>query len=129
MIGSLGGVPFESSTEKLRTFNNFNRSGAARWSDHERLGMKPKREFIGPDTESIGLSIRLDVSHGINPERELVGLRSARDEGRILPLVMGDKFLGDYVIDSLSENHKHYSGRGDLMVAVADLALKEYIRV
>src|SRR5699024_5239965 len=129
MIGSLGNVPFEASYNKLRTFNNFTRSAAARWADHERQGKKPRAEFIGPDAESITFNIRLDLNHGIDPERELTGLRTARDEGRVLPLVLGGKFIGDYYIESLNESHRHYTGHGLLVVAGVDLSLREYSRV
>lgn len=129
MIGSLGNVPFEASTDKIRTFTNFSRSGTSRWADHPRLGKKPKLEFIGPDSDAVSFSVRLDITHGIDPERELVGLRSARDEGRVLPLVMGGKFLGDFVIDTLTENHRHYTNKGLLLVAAVDLSLREYVRV
>ena len=129
MIGSLGNVPFEASYNKLRTFNNFTRSGTGRWAEHDRQGKKPRLEFVGPDSESITFNIRLDLNHGIDPERELVGLRQARDEGRVLPLVMGGKFIGDYAVESLSESHRHYSGTGVLIVASVDITLKEYSRV
>ena len=88
MIGTLGDVVFETSSEKIRTFDNMKRDGSARWTAHEVMSNKPVLEFIGPDIEQISFSMRLDVALGINPTAELETLREVRDKGEAVKLIL-----------------------------------------
>jgi phage protein U len=125
MIGTLGDVVFESSTDRVRTYNSLSRSGSTRYQEHEIAGRKPLIEFIGPGLEEVSFTMRLDVALGINPLREIERLRHYRDNGNILTLVIAGKFQGDWVLESLSEEWKNQDRQGRLLVAIAQCKLKE----
>lgn len=116
------------SSSRVRTFDNFSRSGSGRWAVHEIIGQKPLSEFVGPGQEGISFSIRLDANLGVNPERELQKLRAMRDSGEVAVLIIGGQPVTDnfFALESLSEQQKVFSGSGVLIVANADLTLKEY---
>lgn len=126
MIGSLGPIPFTASADKVRTFDGYSKQAEARFSEHTIIGKKPLLEFTGPGLESISMKIRLDAFLGINPLTEITRLAELRDAGQALPLVIGGKYKGDYVISSLSETHRTHDNQGRLLLADVQIELKEY---
>jgi hypothetical protein len=129
MIGTLGPVVFETSTERIRTFDDFKRSGSGRWATHEIMRRKPAREFLGPGAEQISLSMRLDASLGISPANELYILRFLRDNGVAVPFILNGEPVSEnyWVIESISENWRTVDNRGRLLVAQVEVSLSEYV--
>lgn len=130
MIGSLGPVVFEASTKRIRTFDDFKRSGSGRWATHDIALKKPKKQFLGPGTEQISFSVKLDVSLGVNPESELFILRFIRDNGIAVPLILNGKPISpgvQWVIESASESWTNVDSKGRLLTAQVELTLSEYV--
>ncbi|GEA17734.1 phage tail protein [Moorella sp. E306M] len=130
MIGSLGPVVFETSSEKLRTFDNFKRSGSGRWARHEIMHQKPKREFLGPGDEQISFTVRFDVAFGVNPADEIFVLRFLRDQGIAVPLVLNGRpvsYESLWVIETINESWTKIDNRGRLLAAEVELTLSEYV--
>lgn len=88
-------------------------------------------EFIGPGQEDISFNIRLDASLGVNPEEELQKLRDMRDTGEVSELIIGGKPVTDnpWVLQSMYERPKSFSGSGQLITVDVEIALKEYLRL
>lgn len=131
VIGSLGDVVFETSTQKVRTFDDLSREGSSRWGTHEILHQKPLSEFVGPGQEDIRFTIRLDAGLGVNPSEELEKLRKMRDTGEVTYLIIGGETVTTnyWYIESIKERQKNFTGRGILTLAVVELSLKEYRRL
>lgn len=129
VVGYLGGIPFITSRNKVRTFDNFNRSSTARWAKHELIGQKPILEFLGKDIEKISFDMQLRASLGINPEDELDNLRTMRDEGTVLTLVLNNMPITDnfWVIESLDEKVNFFGGNGEILSAIVSISLQEYV--
>lgn len=127
MIGTLGDITFKVSSDSIRTFTGFTRSGSARFQTHNLIGRKPVVEFVGPDLESIALTVRLDVKYGMNPINEINSMREKRDTGERLAFIVGGKLLGDFVIEQLSEPWDQVDNRGNLLKATVSLTLKESV--
>lgn len=127
-IGVFGDVVFETSDERILTFENFSRGGTGRWSDHEIIGKKPLREFIGPGLEEISFSIQLNASLGVKPQIELEKLRRIRDKGETRGIILGNNFISKslWTLEELQEQHKTISPNGVLLVVNVDLKIKEY---
>lgn len=123
--GTLGKVLFTASRFRILTYSGMNRSGSVRIEEHAIIGAKPLLEWVGPDLESITLNIRLDAGLGVDPVKELEKLRGYRDNGDILPLLLGFHFEGNWCITDLDEEHKHTTGLGNLLVAEVSVTLKE----
>ena len=46
-IGNFGKlIVFETSDSKVLNFNNFQKTVSANWGKHERIGKKPRSEFL-----------------------------------------------------------------------------------
>jgi len=93
-LGSFGDVIFETSDDRILTFSNFLRTAAARYADHEVIGVKPVTENIGPGLDNITFTIELRRSLGVDPDEVLNKLMKYNREGHAYPLVIGSKILG-----------------------------------
>ncbi|MGG3448624.1 phage tail protein [Domibacillus aminovorans] len=127
-IGSFATVIFQVSSKKVLTFNEFSRSGGARWSVHDVNQNKPMPEFVGPGQESVSLKIVLKTSLGIAPEAAVERLRGFRNKGQISSLIIGNKPVtnGYWYIDDIQEGHKFFDQHGVAHSIEVTLALKEY---
>jgi phage protein U len=127
MIGTFGDIVFKVSADTVRTFTQLTRSGNARYQQHDVIGQKPVLEFIGPDLDAITLPVKLDVSYGMNPQTEINAMREAMSTGARSAFIVGGKFLGDFVIESVSDTWETVSNRGNLIKANVSLSLKESV--
>jgi len=125
MIGTLGRAVFEASEARVFTPTGFARRGSPRIEEHAVVGQKSQLEFIAPALEEVSFSIRLDAALGVAPLKELERLRASRDKGDILPLAIGGKYLGDWMIADLQETWRQVDNRGRLLLAEAAIKLKE----
>lgn len=125
MIGSLGNAVFQVSTDRVFTFRNLARSGTVRLEEHNVIGRKPVLEYIGPGLDQISFSVRLDRFLGVDPEKELERIREAKDAAQELPLIVGGKYLGRWIIAQADESHARHDGSGRLLVADVALTLRE----
>lgn len=130
MIGALGTIPFEVSEKVIRTFSDFSRTTAGRWTSHEILGRKPKTQFLGPGLDRITFSIRLDVRFGVRPEEEINKLMELARVGKAVPFVIGGKGYGTglWTIQSVEQTWGHVDNKGKVLIATANLTLEEYVK-
>lgn len=129
-LGSLGPVVFVATQDTIRTIQDFTRSSASRYAEHEILGKKPKIQWIGPGLDTISFSMRFDASYGLNPRKELNQLVELERAGKALPLTIGGEGMGVYLwtITSLEQKWDHIDNQGNLLIASANISLKEYVK-
>ncbi len=130
MIGCLGDIAFTVSSSVVRTLDNFQWSGSARYAAHQRHLGRGLLEFTGVDPDKISFDITLSVQLGAAPVRELSKIAKYESEGRTLPLTIGSKAYGTYrwVITGHSVKAKTFDRRGNLSVVVVSVNLQEYVR-
>ena len=117
MIGSLGDVVFEVSSEKVQTF-----------TIHGRKGLL---EFTGLSAASISLNIRLDAGLGVIPKDELDYLHFVLKSHYAVPLILDGEPQGDglWVLESIDEKHEIIDNYGTSIAVEVSLKLKEYIEI
>ncbi len=127
-IGALGTLVFEASSSTVRTFKEIQRSNAARWATHEVIGLEPQPEFVGPGQKSITLPIALSVVllGGKTIEDQLAEIEVMVDTGAISILAIGDRVIGKYYIESMSDTTNHFGGKGEFLFTELTLSLKHY---
>lgn len=125
-IGSLGGVVFSVSTNQVKTFYDFKRSGSAKYASHDRHLKDTLLEFMGNDPDKITFSMSLSVFLGINPQSEISRLRAAQRSGRIMHLVIGRQSYGNWVITSLSTDYDRIDNKGNVLIANVSVSLTAY---
>ena len=130
-IGYMGSVVFVVSREYLLTPSDFQRSGEARWAEHDLILRKPVSQFKGPGLEKLSFRIQLRSDHGniiVSPMEKLETLRQMRDTGAVFPLVIGGKPVTQnyWRIDSLSEGNNYFNAMGKLIQTDVTVNLTEY---
>jgi phage protein U len=126
LLGYLGSLVFSVSADNAKTFDALQRGASARWAEHQIHGKKPVLEFIGPDADSLSFTMRLDIAHGVNPLEEIADIREFITTGEVLPLVLGERFIGDFVIKSFDEAWTRIDGRGNVLIADISVTLQEH---
>ena len=131
MIGSLGEVVFEVSSDLVRTFRDFQVQRSAKFSEHAIHGGKALLEFTGLAPASMSLSIRLDAGLGVNPKEELEALREILTDHEAVPFILDGEPQGDglWVLEGLDENYEVIDNQGTFIALDVSLKLKEYIEV
>jgi phage protein U len=113
----------------MRTFDDFSRESSDRWAEHETIKQKPPSEFLGPGLDTISFTMRFDVRFGMNPRVEMEKLLIMSRNGQVETLIIGGKGLGVYkwYITSLKQKWQIVDNRGNVLIGVLDVTLKEYV--
>lgn len=128
MIASFGSVIFIASPNTLRTFQNFQRDTAARWTEHEIHLKRPKSEYLGPANDTISFDMQFDIRYGIKPRNEMEKLTVLCRDGTAYRLMVGGVPLGakQWYIESLNQSWKRLDSKGNVVYGEASVTLKEY---
>ena len=131
MIGSFGEVVFEVSSERIRTFRDFQIQHSAKYTEHAIHGRKGLLEFTGLSASTASLSIRLDAGLGINPKEELNTLHEILTKHEALPFILDGEPQGEglWVLESIGENYEIIDNHGTAIAVEVSIKLKEYIEV
>lgn len=129
-LGSLGPVVFVATQDTIRTLQDFTRSSASRFADHEILGKKPKTQWVGPGLDTITFSMVFDAFYGLNPRKEMNQLVELERSGKAMPLSIGGVGIGVYmwVITSLEQKWDVIDNQGYVLKGTVNITLKEYVK-
>lgn len=125
-IGTLGSVIFSVSSKQVKTFDSLKRSSSARFANHNRHLKNTLLEFTGNDPDKITFSMSLSVFLGVDPQAELSSLETAKNEGKIMRLVLGRQNYGNWVITSLSTDYDRIDNKGNVLIANVSISLTAY---
>ena len=128
-VGVFGDIIFETSDKKILTFNGFTQGVSGRWATHERIGLKPKQEFLGASLRTISFNMTLNASNGVKPREMLEKLESLVENGIANTLIVGTKPIGEnqWIIKEISETWDVVMNKGELAKASLSLSLEEYV--
>lgn len=128
IVGSFGNITFRTSSFDVTTFKNLTRKRTFSFTEHEVVSGKPYLQRGHEGLETITFDMVLDKALNPLPKdcRECRDMLSEmQSTGDAYPLVIGTKFIGNYVIEEINEKDKQILGdfvtRMDLAVS-----LKEY---
>ena len=131
MVGSLGDVVFEVSSEVVRTFKDFQMQHGANYIEHSIINRKGLLEFTGLKASSANFSVHLDAGLGVNPVKELEQLHNILKNHEAVPLIFDNEIQGDglWVLESLDENFEVMDNHGTPIIIETSLKLREYIEI
>lgn len=127
MICSYGKITFKVTEEEIKIFDNFNITRKARYVAHERINNKPLLQFMGLEADSISFNMQLVQGITGNVSDDLKSLQDMFKKAEVHPLFLGQKKLGSFVIESMSEAYKIVDNLGNLEVVNVNLSLREYM--
>lgn len=130
VIGALGKLSFKVSEAQVRTFSNFQWSGAARYGTHQRHGGNALTEFTGLDADQISLDLTFNAQLGTSPISEIWQLWNWQRKGTTLPLTIGSHAYGRYrwTIVSLAIKAEYWDKYGEIYHSIVTVKLQEYLR-
>ena len=129
-IGLIGsGIVFVVNSSKVMTFSEFERTTAGRWADHERLGKKPKKQFMGPECDTISMTITLDAAYGVNPRKVADNIRKLIEKGTPRRVIVGNKRVGKnkFVITKMTDTWDVVHYKGQVTRMTCKIELEEYV--
>ncbi len=130
IVGCLGDVSFIASVDTVRTIDNMKWSGSARYAVHQRHLGRGLLEYTGTDPDKITFDMTLTTQLGVSPTGETEKIRRYMNDGRPLPLVIGNKAYGSYrwVVTGYNLKTQAYDRRGNVYLATLSVTLQEYLR-
>ncbi len=128
IVGSLGSIVFQVSSNTIETINSFQWSGAARYATHQRHGVSDLIEFTGIDAEKITFDIELSAYLGVSPQTELDKLKRLMKSGTAVPLVFGSRVFGQFrwCLSGMKVK-SHFDREGAIERATVSITLQEYL--
>ena len=130
VIGALGEVVFEVSSETVQTIKDMQWSGSAGWAVHSRHLEHALTEFTGLEPDQLSFSIYLSAYLGADVWAELGRIWDYERRGVPVTLVIGDHAYGKYRWSVVSHSVKgeRYDREGNLTAATVSVKLQEYLR-
>ena len=129
VVGCLGDVVFQVSSETVETIDKLEWSGSARYAVHERHLQNALTEFTGVDPDKISFELVLSRELGVNVSKEWAKLWTYERSGKALPLVIGEHHYGKYRWNIIKHEMKpkaHFVN-GDIHTATVSVSLQEYL--
>lgn len=128
-IGNFGKtITFSVSADVVLTFRDMKRTAAGRWATHNIINKKPKKEFLGSDSQTVTMTVMLSAENGVKPRSVMKALRKACQNGTVDYLYIGGKKVcaNKMYIESLSESWDDIWSGGELVRSTVSLTFAEY---
>lgn len=125
-IGNWGRyIKFETSDDKILTFDGFKRKISARTAKHNIINARPKLEYLGRDLQSITFRIELNAMLGVRPRK--LEEKLVKKIGYIAPLVIGGKKIcSKAMLTGLSNAYNIVLQGGEVLSMSIDVTMTEY---
>lgn len=127
MLASYGKITFKVTEKEIKIFNDFSIFRKARYVAHERINNKPLLQFMGLEADSISFNMQLVQGLTGDVSDDLKTLQDMFKKAEVHPLFLGQKKLGSFVIESISEAYSMIDNFGNLEIVNVSLSLREYI--
>jgi hypothetical protein len=129
-VGVLGDIVFQVSSNVIKTLDNLQWSGSARYGEHSRHLTNALTEFTGIDPDTMSFDMELSVYLGVDPMAELVKIWTYERSGKPLSLVVGERAYGKYkwTIKSHKIKMRTYDKKGNVTGASVSVDLLEYLK-
>lgn len=131
MIGSLGQVLFEVSSDKILTFDGLNFSYKAKFAEHSIHNRNSLLEFTGFPAVTASMNILLNSALGVDPYEELENLKNIFREHEAVAFILDGEPQGNglWVIENMGLNFNFLSNKGRAQIIGVNLSLKEYLDI
>ena len=130
VVGCLGDVVFQVSSETVETIDKLEWSGSARYAVHERHLQNALTELTGVDPDKISFELVLSRELGVNVSKEWAKLWTYERSGKALPLVIGEHHYGKYRWNLVSHKitAEAYDVNGTVSMVTVAIELQEYLK-
>ena len=121
MWGSLGDLTFELflTPEEFRIREKEN------YATIDVYGQKPSLQHTKTELKRIPLKIKVFRTKEIEPKEFLQNVKALMQRKESQPLVIGDEYLGDFVIEELTTIYKRTDQYGNPLALILEINLLE----
>lgn len=121
-LATLGEIEFQLLTLP----SSLNLSDDSNYVEHDKIMGKPTLQKVGGVLRTISLDFRFHVSW-CDPSAEYQKLKDAKESDKPLPLVLGEEFLEEWVIISLTKTYSKLQADASIWWIDVSVRLKEYV--
>ena len=121
-LATLGEIEFQLLTLP----STLNLSADFNYVEHEKIMGKPTLQKVGGNLRTISLDFRFHVSW-CDPTEQYEKLLEAEKSEKPLPLVLGEDFLDEWVIISLTKSYARLQPDASIWWIDVSVRLKEYV--
>jgi len=123
-IGVLGYLPFICSDSVVNTISGMSQEHGENYAEHKVIGGRPVLEWVGRNTSTYSIEMRLDSSLGTMPSVVIAGLKKIMQAHKPVPLLVGPQYCGQVVQEGVSVTGEYWTGIGVLQVAEVSVKCK-----
>lgn len=129
-IAVFGTKAFEVTQNRIYTFENIQYGSTLSTQKQDSSGKKPSTYNKGPGLNTLSISIKLDVSLGVNPRKEIEEWEAIKDAGIAYPFLLGGRPLGKnkWLLVSVQAIMLVIDNSGNVLSAELELKFDEYLR-
>ena len=128
-IGAFADIVFEVSSERVFTYDDYQRNSKSRFAKHELINQATVVEWLGRELEEITFNMKFSVTLGVNPKEEANRVRELCHDGVADYLILGNEVIGDnlWVIETLSEKATAWDNAGNILFSELSVKMLEYV--
>ncbi|MCR5257039.1 MAG: phage tail protein [Desulfovibrio sp.] len=108
----------------VNTISGMSQEHGENYAEHKVIGGRPVLEWVGRNTSTYSIEMRLDSSLGTMPSVVIAGLKKMMQAHKPVPLLVGPQYCGQVVIEGVSVTSEKWTGIGVLQVAKVSVKLK-----
>ncbi|KPU42153.1 hypothetical protein OXPF_39320 [Oxobacter pfennigii] len=129
-IASFANKTFQTDTEKIYTFGDYQYNSNFQTEKQDAQGVKPSTYNKGPDLDNMSFKIVLDAELGINPRREWEEWRQIMHQGIPYPFILGNKPLSEnkFLLINIGKSNVRIDNYGNILYMELNLQFDEYVR-
>ena len=128
MIGALGNIPFETSSDKTLLLSGLKWDSGMRYAEHMRHNETGMLEYVGKNPDEISFSIKLSAFLGINPTTMMDRLKSLQSTRKAVKFTLGTMLIpGKWVLTDMKCEMEHFHKDGTLLSVDVSITLREYV--
>jgi len=127
MIGALGNIPFETSSDKTLLLSGLKWDSGMRYAEHMRHNETGMLEYVGKNPDEISFSIKLSAFLGVNPTTMMDRLKSLQNSKKAVKFALGTMLIpGKWVLTDMKCEMEHFHKDGTLLSVDVGITLREY---
>lgn len=129
-IASYAGKIFESSSNRIYTFYDFQHNSSLQTEKQDADGTKPSTYIKGSDLETMSFKIKLDVSNGVNPRNEWGDWLRIMASKAAYPFILGNVPFrsASWLLVNVTPGEPVIDNSGKILSIELTLQFEEYVR-
>jgi|GEM_PF-1214700 hypothetical protein len=130
-IAVFGSKVFEITDSKIYTMDGLQYGTTLETEKQDAEGKKPSTYNKGPGLNSFSFTLKLDVTQGVNPRREMESWEQIKDASVAYPFILGRSPLGlgnKWLLVDIQASNSVIDNQGNMLKVDLQMKFDEYVR-